>query len=298
MNKEIKVSLIADSACEYKREDREKLGLTYAQCTYFLRGKEYKADVDWDNISDEEFFGAMKDGEIIKTAQVTIPEWISVFEAQLKKGNDIVLLACSSAISGGINTARLAKEDLEKKYPNQKIYIIDTLMGGAGIGLMAFDAHKKIFEQGWSAEKYVNWIEENKNRFQMVGTVDDCTYLARSGRINGSIAFLTKVFSIKPIVISNCIGQNFSIAKSHGRKASLQACVDYVKENITEPEDYPVIVCNALSPKDGETLKNMVESQLHRPTITQKIGPCVGAAVGPGQLSLYFFGKEVDHKYQ
>lgn len=298
MNNEIKVSIVCDSACEYKKADREAINVTYAQCTYFLKGREYKADVDWENVSDTDFFNAMKDGEIIRTAQVTIQEWIRVFEDELKKGNDIVLLACSSAISGGINSARLAKDEILEKYPMQKIYIVDTLMGGAGIGLMAYDAHKKIFEQGYSAEQYVEWIEQHKNRFQMVGTVDDCTYLARSGRINGSIAFLTKIFSIKPIVISNCIGQNFSIAKTRGRKASMQFCIDYVKKNITAPEDYPIIVCNAFCADDGEMLRQMVEDQLRRPTNIQKIGPCVGSAVGPGQLCLYFYGEEVDHKYQ
>lgn len=292
------IRFVADSSLEVDEAFRKDVGVVYAKCSYFLRGKEYLADVDWKNLSEKEFYDAMRAKERITTAQVTIMEFTNVFESILKEGHDILYFACSSAISGNINVGRMVRLELLEKYPERKIYIIDTLISGAGLGLILLDAKKKIFEENMDVDEYVSWLENNKLKFQMVGSVDDCQYLARSGRISGPIAFLTGLFSIKPIVISNCLGQNYSISKVQGRKKSLKVCVDYVKENITGPEDFPVIVCTADCDSDGDFLEKLIKEEVGRKVIRQRIGPCVASACGPGQVSLYFFGKEVDPKWK
>ncbi|HCR83276.1 MAG TPA: DegV family protein, partial [Lachnospiraceae bacterium] len=53
-----------------------------------------------------------------------------------KEGKDILHVCLSSGLSGVINSANIAKEILEEKYPERKIYVVDSLGASSGYGLI------------------------------------------------------------------------------------------------------------------------------------------------------------------
>lgn len=293
-----KLAIITDSTCDTCRSQREAMGIDeMAYVTYVFDGKEYIADVDWEVISEDEFYGKMRKGLMPKTSQVNVMVFENIFRRYLEQGKDVLYFACSSAISGTVNSARLASEMLKEEYPDRKVYCLDTIISGSGLGMVISEGVKMLFEDGMSVEEYLQWFEENKHRYHMVGSVDDCQYLARNGRISGAAAFFTKVFSIKPIVIKNRRGMNQSIAKLKGRKKSIDWCIEYVKQNIEDIENHSVYVSDAVCHEDADYIIERLENELKCKIVRNRLGPCVGGACGPGQFSIYFFGKEVDPKY-
>lgn len=293
-----KLAIITDSTCDTCRAQREAMGIDdMAYVTFLLDGKEYLADVDWEAISEEAFYGAMRKGSMPRTSQINVLVYEEMFRKHLDQGKDVFYFACSSAISGTINSARIASDMLKEQYPDRKIYILDTIISGSGLGMVIKEGIKMMFEDNMSPEQYLEWFEANKHRYHMVGSVDDCQYLARNGRISGAAAFFTKIFSIKPVVIKNRRGMNQSIAKIKGRRKSIDWCIDYVKENIEEIEKHEVYVSHAVCPEDADYIVERLEKELGCKIVRNLLGPCVGGACGPGQFSIYFFGKEVDPKY-
>ena len=74
----------------------------------------------------------------------------------LKEGKDILHLTLSSGISGTINSCRIAKEDLEDRYPERKIIVIDSLAASSGYGLL-MDKLADLRDQGKSLEEVVKF---------------------------------------------------------------------------------------------------------------------------------------------
>ena len=129
---------------------------------FLLDGKEYPDDLG-KSISFEDFYQMIADGAQPTTAQVNIDQYINLFEPILKEGRDVLHLALSSGISGTVNSANMAKTQMEEKYPERKVVVIDSLAASSGFGLL-MDKALENQEKGMSLEENARWIEENKNK--------------------------------------------------------------------------------------------------------------------------------------
>ena len=128
---------------------------------YELDGKEYKDDLG-ESVAFEDFYRAMQEGADTKTSQVNAAEYEEYFEQFLKEGKDILHVSLSSGISGSFNSANIAKEMLEEKYPDRKIYVVDSLTASSGFGLLV-DKMADLRDEGMSIDELYEWAEENKH---------------------------------------------------------------------------------------------------------------------------------------
>ena len=123
------------STADLTAEHFQKRGISYICFHYELDGKEYPDDCG-KSMDFEDFYRAMDNGADTKTSQVNTEEFEAYFEPFLKEGKDIVHVCLSSGISGVINSANVAKRELEEKYPERKIYVVDSLGASSGYGLL------------------------------------------------------------------------------------------------------------------------------------------------------------------
>ena len=65
----------------------------------------------------EVFYKMIGDGAQPVTSQVNAEAYCALFEPVLKSGKDVLHLTLSSGISGSINSANVAKTQMEEKYP-------------------------------------------------------------------------------------------------------------------------------------------------------------------------------------
>ena len=107
------------------------------------------------------FYKAMQDGASTKTSQVNADEFEEYFEGFLKQGKDVLHVCLSSGISGVINSANVAKAELEEKYPDRKILVVDSL---ARLQDMVFLWIKlaDLRDEGKSIGEVHAWAEEHK----------------------------------------------------------------------------------------------------------------------------------------
>lgn len=279
--------ILTDSCSDLSKDIRESLGIDYVQMNIVYDGKELPASLDWDLYTPQELYNLMRNGTRITTNQVPVQTFTTVFTKYLEDGKDIVYIGCSSALSGSVNTGKVVADELAEKYPDNKVYVIDSLNSCLGEGLMVIDA-AKMKEEGKTAAEVVAYIEANKLKYQQFCAVDDLTYLKRAGRVKASAAFFGNLFGVKPILISNRQGENFAIKKIKGRKNSLDEIINMVKSSIVAPETQTVAVVHADCEKDAEYLKNRIESELGvKEVYVNYIGPIIGASAGPGTIAIY-----------
>ena len=123
------------STADLSKEHFEKIDVHYCCFHYEMDGVQYLDDLG-QSMDFDVFYQRMTDGAMTKTSQINADEYEEYFTQFLSQGKDILHLTLSSGISGTFNSANLAKALLEDKYPDRKIYVIDSLAASSGYGLL------------------------------------------------------------------------------------------------------------------------------------------------------------------
>ena len=287
-----KYQIFTDSSCDLPTDVRKANNIEYFYFGLVVDGVEYHADLDWKEYSPEEFFGWLSKGRSVKTTQVSMEEVLTKVRPYFEKGIDIIYMGCSSALTGSMNLFELAKQELMEEFPDRKMIGIDSLAAAMTLGMMVLDASKKQRE-GLSIEELEKWVYDNRFFYNQFCTVDTLSYLKAAGRIKGTAAFFGNILGVKPIFISDRKGNNLTISKVKGTKASLNAIFDCIKEAMIPGETTEVAICQGMAMERAEALKKRFEEELNLKATIYWIGPIVGTSCGPGVVAAFCRGKEV-----
>ncbi len=289
-------AIISDSTCDLNNELRSKYEIDYVYMNYVIDDTEYPATLDWQTHSPKEFYDLMRNGTRVTTTQVPREVFVEKFSKYLNEGKDVIYIACSSALSGSYNLATLIAKELMAEYPERKIYCVDSLISSFGQGGLAIMA-AQLRAEGNTAEEVASFLNENKLKMNQVGTCDTLEYLRRAGRVKASKAFFGNLFGVKPIIISDTLGQNYAYKKAKGALNAKRAIVEYLVEVVEKPEDQILYISHADDEESATALRDLAMEQI--PFAGCHIGyiaPIVGSCVGPGTIISFCYGKEVTIK--
>ena len=287
-----KYQIFTDSSCDLSTELRKANGIEYFYFGLVVDGVEYRADLDWKDYSPEEFYGWLSQGKKIKTTQVSMEEVINKVRPYFEKGIDIIYIGCSSALTGSMNLFQLAKQQLMEEFPKARMIGVDSLAASCTLGMMVLDAAKKQ-KEGLSIEQLQQWVLDNRFFYNQFATVDTLTYLKEAGRIKGTAAFFGNILGVKPIFISDRKGNNLTVNKVKGTKASLNELFEGVKNAFVPGETTEVFIGQGMAMDRAEILKKRIEDELKVKVTIEWIGPIVGTTCGPGIIATFCRGKEV-----
>lgn len=285
--------ILTDSTSDLNQDLRNKYNIEYVAMNITYDDKELKASLDWEEYSAKELYDIMRNGKRIRTTQVPYTVFQEKFLQCAKDNIDIIYISCSSALSGSVNIARTVRDEVLEQFPNIKINIIDSLISSLGQGSMVIKA-AQMREEGKTIDEVTSYLEENKLTYHQVATVESLDYLRRAGRVKATKAFFGNLFGVKPIIMSDAIGQNYAFKKVKGRRASLLYLVEYLKENIKDSKDQIIYISHADSIEDANFVKEHIEREIEcKEVFIDYIGPIVGASVGPGTICVYYCGDKV-----
>lgn len=284
--------ILTDSSCDLPAGMAKELGLAVLPLTLTMGGQEYANYLDGREIGFEEFYNRMREGEVAVTSAVNPERYVSFIEPMLEEGKDVLVLAFSSGLSSTYQSSRLAAETLGEKYPERKIFSVDTLCASMGQGLLVYLAAQQK-AAGKTIEEVRDWAEEAKHRLCHWFTVDDLMFLKRGGRINAATALVGTALGIKPVLKVDGVGKLVNTGKVRGRQASLSALVDRMAETAVDPQDQVVFISHGDCLDDAKTVEKLVKQRFKvKRVVTSYVGPVIGAHSGPGTLALFYLGKE------
>ena len=216
------------------------------------------------------------------------------FKAELEKGNDIVYIACSSKLSGSVNVGKVEAETILKDYPEATICCVDSINASFGEGIIAMKA-AEMRDQGMSAKEIEEALLPIRNNVNQFITVHNLNALKAAGRVTGSSAFFGNLLGVKPIIISDSVGNNTPIKKAKGRLNSFKELVSLVAEGVEGQENPDICIVHADCMDEAEDLAKMVEEAIPgAKTYITYIGPIVGASIGADAIGLYAYGKSIE----
>ena len=284
--------LITDSSADLSQEMVQELGVTVLPLSFTIQGKTYRNYPDNREMDLPLFYDMLRAGELATTSAVNVAEYTQAVEPILQEGKDVLILAFSSGLSSTYQASVLAAEELREKYPDRKIYTVDTLCASLGQGLLVYLAVQEQ-RKGRSIEEVRDWAESTKLHLCHQFTVDDLHFLKRGGRISATTAVVGSMLQIKPVLHVDNEGRLINIGKARGRQASLKALVDKMEKTVTEEGRKTVFISHGDCRKDAVTVADMVRERFGTQDIRINfVGPVIGAHSGPGTLALFYLGTE------
>jgi DegV family protein with EDD domain len=283
--------LLIDSCTDLPHSYVEENEIPFVSLVCNFKDHEYKDDFGR-SLSYKEFFGAVRNGEMPSTAQVNVYEFTELFKKYAAEGKAVIYLGFSSALSGSLNSAYLAKDIVIEEIQDADITIIDSKSASLGEGLLAYNANEML-KAGASKDEIVSWLETNKLKMNHWFTVDDLGHLKRGGRVSGTAAFFGTLLDIKPVLKVDDEGRLIPISKVKGRKKSIRALFEMLQENIVSPEEQVIAISHGDCIEDVEYLKELILKEYKvKDIIINDIGPVIGAHAGPGTVALFFMGNK------
>ena len=261
--------------------------------TFTIGGADYHNYPDNREMDPHLFYQRLRAGEVATTAAVNMNQYVEAIEPLLQAGRDVLVLAFSSGLSATFQSSKLAVEELSEKYPERKLYTVDTLCASLGQGLLVWYAAQER-KKGRTIEEVRDWAEANKLSLCHQFTVDDLHFLKRGGRISATTAVVGSMLSDQA-----CAPRGRRGAPHQHRQGPGPAVLPEGpggqdgKDRHRARRKQTVFISHGDCLEDAEAVAQMVRERFGTQDIRiNYVGPVIGAHSGPGTLALFYLGTQ------
>lgn len=285
--------LSCESTVDLPKEHLERRQIAYISYPFAIDGIQYRDDLG-ETISHEAFYALMENGAEVKTAQINACEFEEYFEPFLKEGKDILHLCLSSGITGVLNSAKIAQMSLLEKYPDRKIYLVDSLAASSGFGLLV-DRLADLRDGGMGLAELYQWAEDNKLRVHHWFFSEDLKYYIKGGRISKTAGLVGGILGICPLMNVSADGKLVPRAKIRSKNKAVHAIVDKMALLAEDRTGYAGRCCisHSACPDTARKVADLVKKRfpkLQGDVEIYNIGTTIGGHSGPGTVALFFWG--------
>jgi len=277
------IRILLDSSADFSAEEAKERNMELVPINITLNDKNYRDGID---ITKDEFYDLLVASEAFPmTAQPSPQDFLDIFEDAKEKGDQLIYLSLSSALSGTFQSATLAKNMAEY----DDIYLVDTLSATRAIRLMAEYACK-LREEGKDAATIAEELESFKSRVVILAAVDTLEYLQKGGRLSKAAAAVGELANLKPIITVTSEGTIGVPGKALGRNKALSTLVKMVTEKQIDTT-FPIYSLYAVGEENTEKLEQKLGKEGVRVTKRLQIGSTIGCHIGPGAYGVIFVTK-------
>ncbi len=282
------------STADLTKEHFEARGIRYICFHYWLDGREYPDDLG-QSVSFPDFYAAMARGAETRTSQINISEYLEYFEQFLSQGLDVLHVTLSSGISGTYGSASDAAAICRERYPERKIYVVDSLGASSGYGLL-MDALADRRDEGYDIDALRDWAENNRLRLNHWFFSTDLSFYVKGGRISRAAGIFGGMLNICPLLDMDAQGRLIPRFKIPGKKRVIREIVKKMEECAEGGLGYSgkVYISQSECLEDARAVAELIEARF--PKMQGKVeinyvGNLIGSHTGPGTVALFFWGK-------
>ena len=283
------------STADRTAEFFDKRNIGYVCFHYTMDGVEYPDDLG-KSIPPDEFYRRIAEGSQPVTSQVSTGDYVSFWEPYLAAGKDVLHVTLSSGISGTVNSANAAKDLLAEKYPDRKLYVVDSLGASSGYGLfMEYLADRR--DAGADIDELYEWAMANRLRVHHWFFSTDLTSYYRGGRISRSSAAIGTILGICPLMNMDNLGHLVPRRNVRSKKKVIREIAKEMAAHVENGAEYDgkCTLSQSACPDDAEAVVRLVEEicpKLKGKIEINNIGGVIGSHTGPGTVALFFMGDE------
>ena len=283
--------IVSDGGCDFNKEAAEKYNVTVVPFYIIADGdQQLREGIEIDKDDFYKRLASEKDFKP-KTSQPSPHDYIEAYTPHLEDGKDLLVITLSSKVSGSNNSATMAAEMLQEKFPERRIEIFDSLNGSLGQNLMTKEIIK-MRDAGLSIDETLNYgqkLVESTRLYLIVETVD---YLRRGGRVGPTTALVGGILKLCPILdLQEGVWEQLDTVR--GKKKALRLLEEalvYVLKG--EMDNVNLSIGHVLSGDDANYFATNLKAALNISDIfVTEVGTPFGTHTGPGAILVSYCKK-------
>lgn len=282
------------STCDLTEDWLERRNISYIYFNYELDGIPLKDDFGKTNPPNR-LYAKMLAGSDAKTSQISVGEYIVYFRDLLSGGRDVLHVSLDSGISGTVESARMAAEQLASEFPDRRLVVVDSMTATSGYGLL-MDKLADLRDTGMGFDEICSWADAHRSEVHLWFESSDLTFFIRGGRISRAAGLIGGMLSICPVMDVEPDGTLAVKTKVRTKKKALSYLADTMARECRGGTAYAdkVIITHSECLADAEALVILLKRRF--PGIkgdipVMDIGATIGVHTGPGTTTIAFWGK-------
>ena len=284
--------IVTDSCANLTDAQIKEYGVEIISLKYYVEDTPYESYIKGQKIDYSDAYSILRQKGKITTSLANRDDCDKVILPILESGEDVLVLAFSSGLSGTCQNIINSAEDYREMFPDRKIMVVDTLAASMGEGLLVHYA-VKLKNEGKTMEEVAQWVEDNKLNLIHTFTLDDLFFLKRGGRLSGTSAVVGSLMNIKPLMHVANDGKLYVTGKARGRKAAIKHLVDSVGEKGIDVENQDIYIVHGDCEEEAKIIGEEVKKQYNVKNVVYNcLDPVIVSHSGPGTLAIFFIGKE------
>ena len=216
----VKYQIVSDSASDLL--ELADINFSTVPLHIVVDGTDFADDA---RLSVPNLLDKLRNGKSSTTACPSPDDWITAFH----DADRVFCVTITSGLSGSYNSAVIAKDIYEEKYPDRKVYIIDSLATGSKM-VMLCEKLRELIQAGHDAEEIYRQIKEYNEHCFLYFALASLDNLAKNGRVSPILAKGIKILGIRIVGTASTEGMLEPLSKCRGDKRSIPAIIEYMKE--------------------------------------------------------------------
>ncbi len=278
------VKIVTDSTADLPTDVVKALGITVVPLTVRFGQESFLDGVE---LSSEAFFQRLAASKALPTTSQPSPGvFLETYRKLLDAGPQVVSVHISEKLSGTLNSARQAKDQL----PGSAIETLDSQQATLGLGLVVMAAAKAV-QQGASLVEAVAVAREAVGQVQVFGILETLEYLQKGGRIGKVRALVGSLLKVRPMItVREGVPHSLGLARS--RNQAMQYLLTVARERAPLKQ---AAVVYSTTPQEAEQLADQVQQYVQNGKVLMaRFGPVLGTYVGPGAWGLVVQSEKTD----
>lgn len=242
-------------------------------------GQERESDIDLDA-----FYERIRTApQMPTTSQPSIGDFLAVYEPLLAAGRDVLSIHISGGISGTVQAARQAADELRGRGHGGRVEVMDSETTCGGLGMVVLAAAKRA-AAGADLDSVLATAREARSRLKIWFVLDTLEYLQRGGRIGKAQAFVGTALKIKPILTLEAEITPVERVRTSGR--AFERMVDCLRERKADGADGWVVQHIQAPDRAARMVERGREIFDTEPVWVSEMGPVMGVHGGPGVVGV------------
>ncbi len=284
--------IVTDSCANLTDEQIAQYGVEIISLKYYVEEVGYDSYIKGQKIDYSDAYAILRQKGKITTSLANREDCDKVILPILEGGEDVLVLAFSSGLSGTCQNIINSAVDYKEMFPEREIRVVDTLSASMGEGLLVHYA-VKMKNEGKSLDEVANWAEQNKLRLCHTFTLDDLFFLKRGGRLSGTSAVVGSLMNIKPLMHVANDGKLYVTGKARGRKAAINHLIESVGEKGVDLKNQDIFIVHGDCEDEAKIIGQEVQKRYNVKSVTYNcLDPVIVSHSGPGTLAIFFLGNE------
>jgi DegV family protein with EDD domain len=275
------IALVTDSTCDIPADWVKQYGISIVPMNIIFGDQQYLDGVE---LSAEAFYQRLPTERHHPTTSQPSPKAFAEAyrQAAAKGAEQILAITISSAMSGTIESARQAAQEV-----SIPVHVADGKNNSMGLGWQVIAA-ARTREAGGGLDAMLAAQEQVRNNMVYYISLDTIEYLSKGGRISEAAKFLDAILNIKPLILvrpdTGTVGASIP---ARSRKSAIEGLYkEFFRHiNTASPMHITVLHNNALA--EAESLAERVRQEYSpKELFISIVSPALGVHTGPRAIAL------------